>query len=87
LASLADSCLLVVRTKKTLRDILEKTINEIKTSGMKGVSLVVNDIQSDSKQYGFGEKYGYTAEKRQSRKHLFRRKKSSSNRKDQNSGY
>jgi tyrosine-protein kinase Etk/Wzc len=75
LASLADSCLLVVRPKKTLRDMLEKTINEIKISGMKGVSLVVNDIQSDNKQYGYGEKYGYINGKKRSRIHFSKRKK------------
>jgi capsular exopolysaccharide synthesis family protein len=75
LASLADSCLLIVRPKKTLRDILEKTINEIIISGMKSVSLVINDIQSDSRHYGYGEKYGYTSDKERSKKNLFKRKK------------
>ena len=32
---------------------------------LKGVSLVINDIQSDSKHYGYGEKYGYTSDKGQ----------------------
>jgi capsular exopolysaccharide synthesis family protein len=75
LASLADSCLLVVRPKKTLRDMLEKTINEIKISGLKGVSLVINDIQLNNKRYGYGEKYGYTNDKVAPKKHLFKRKK------------
>ena len=30
----------------------------------KGVSLVINDIQVDSKHYGYGEKYGYTNEEK-----------------------
>jgi tyrosine-protein kinase Etk/Wzc len=64
LASLADSCLLIVRPKKTLKDMLEKTINEIKVSHIRGVSLVINDIQPDSKHYGYGEKYGYSDEKK-----------------------
>ena len=42
---------------------------------LKGVSLVINDIQSDSKHYGYGEKYGYTSDKKRSKKHLFKRKK------------
>jgi tyrosine-protein kinase Etk/Wzc len=62
LASLADACLLVVRLRQTLRDMLEKTLNEINTSSTKGVSLVINDIQSDSKHYSYGEKYGYTSD-------------------------
>jgi Mrp family chromosome partitioning ATPase len=56
---MADACLLVVRPGYTLRDMLEITLSEISTSGIKGVSLVINDIPSDSKRYGYGEKYGY----------------------------
>ena len=63
LASMADACLLVVRPGHTLRDMLEITLNEINTSQIKGVSLVINDIQSDSKHYGYGEKYGYVSPK------------------------
>jgi len=63
LISKADSCLLVVRPGYTLKDILERTLNEINASGAKGVSLVINGMKSDSKQYGYGEKYGYTSDK------------------------
>jgi tyrosine-protein kinase Etk/Wzc len=59
LASLADACLLVVRPGKTMRDVLENTLKEIETSTVKSVSLVINDIQSDSKHYGYGEKSKY----------------------------
>jgi tyrosine-protein kinase Etk/Wzc len=79
LASLSDSCLLVIRPRRTLSDLLEKTINEIKISGIKSVSLVINDIQSDSKQYGYGEKYGYTSDKKRSIIPLFKRKKLNNN--------
>ena len=75
LASLSDACLLVVRPEHTLRDIFENTMNEIFSSGIKGVSLIINDIQSDSKHYGYGEKYGYTREKKRSKKSLFKRNK------------
>ncbi len=68
LAPMADVCLLVVRSEHTLRDMFEKTLNEITESGTKGVSLVVNDIQSNSKYYSYGEKYGYTKEKKRRRK-------------------
>lgn len=60
LASLADACLLVVRPGHTLRDVLDRTLNEMSINGTKGVSLVINDIKSDSKHYSYGEKYGYT---------------------------
>jgi capsular exopolysaccharide synthesis family protein len=75
LASLADACLLVVRPEKTIKDIFLKSVFEIRTSGLKGVSLVINDIQSDSRRYGYGEKYGYNNDNKHSKMHLFRRKK------------
>ncbi len=75
LASLADACLLVVRPGQTLRDMFVDTLNEISASGTKGVGLVINDIQSDSKHYGYGEKYGYTGGKEPSIKRIFKRKK------------
>jgi len=75
LAALSDACLLVVRSGHTLRDMFENTLNDISANNMKGVSLVINDIQSDSMHYGYGEKYGYTSEKKHSRMNFFRRKK------------
>ena len=63
LASLADTLLMVVRPKKTLKDLFAGTIDEIKISGAKGVCLLLNDIQSVNKQYSYGEKYGYTKRK------------------------
>lgn len=71
LASLADSCLFVVRPKKTITDMFRKSINDIEISRLKGISLVINDIQSDSKHYGYGEKYGYTNDSQRPTKHLF----------------
>lgn len=63
LGSLADSCLIVARHKGTYRDMFKKTIDEIKVSGLNGVCLVINDIQSSNKQYGGA--YGYSDEKKQ----------------------
>ena len=73
LAAMADVCLLVVRPGYTLKEMLERTINEIYASGTKDVSIVINDIKSDSRHYGYGEKYGYTDDKKRSKK-LFTRK-------------
>ncbi|MCJ7448037.1 MAG: polysaccharide biosynthesis tyrosine autokinase [Bacteroidales bacterium] len=75
LASLSDACLFVVKPGKTLKDMFVNTLNEIHVSGIKGVGLVVNDIQSSSKYYGYGEKYGYPSDKKRWRKHIFKRKK------------
>ena len=75
LATMADACLLVVRPGYTLRDMLEITLNEITSGGIKGVSIVINDIQADSKRYGYGEKYGYTGAGESHKKHGWRRKR------------
>jgi Mrp family chromosome partitioning ATPase len=75
LASLSDTCLLVIRPRRTLRDVFEHTLEEINSSGTRGVSLVINDIKADSKQYGYGEKYGYIEDKKKPKKHFFSTKK------------
>jgi len=64
LASMADTTLLVIRPGTTLRDMLENTLNEINENGLHGVCIVLNDLKSDSKHYGYGEKYGYTKKKK-----------------------
>jgi tyrosine-protein kinase Etk/Wzc len=79
LASLADACLLVVRPGKTLKDIFRKTLYEISGSDLNGISMVINDIKSDSKHYGYGEKYSYNTDKEQPIKHLFKRIKAKPN--------
>ncbi|HQG63825.1 MAG TPA: polysaccharide biosynthesis tyrosine autokinase [Bacteroidales bacterium] len=68
LASMTDACLLVVRPGYTQKDIFERTLSEIYERGMRGVSLVINDIKSDRKHYGYGEKYGYTNDKKSRRR-------------------
>jgi tyrosine-protein kinase Etk/Wzc len=68
LASMADACLVVVRPGKTIRDAFISTVSEINSAGIKGVSLVINDIQSDSKHYGYGERYRYNSDKERSKK-------------------
>ena len=73
LASFADVCLMVVRPGKTLKGMLERTLREINVSDMKGVSLVINDIQSDTNHYDYGEKYGYTKSKE--KKSFFKKSK------------
>jgi capsular exopolysaccharide synthesis family protein len=63
LASMADAFLLVVRPEYTLKDMLNRTLNEITINKTKGVSLVINGIKAGSRYYSYGEKYGYTTEK------------------------
>jgi tyrosine-protein kinase Etk/Wzc len=64
LASMADSCILVVRPGRTLRDLFNMTLRELGASGIKGLCLLVNDVKADNLQYGYGEKFGYTNNKK-----------------------
>jgi capsular exopolysaccharide synthesis family protein len=63
LVTLADICILIVRQNMTLKDILENTINELKASDIKGLSIIVNDLGPEYKRYRYDGKYGYTYEK------------------------
>lgn len=68
LASMADTCLLIVRPGHTLRDMLEQTLREVASNGIRGASLVINASSSTNRHYGYGEKYGYTKDKKPGKK-------------------
>ena len=70
LSSMADVCLLVIRPGHTLRDMLELTINEVSSNGIKDIGVVLNAVQNKGKHYGYGGKYGYTNDSSQSSKSL-----------------
>jgi tyrosine-protein kinase Etk/Wzc len=59
LVTLADTCLIIVRLNKTLKDMIKRTVNDLKISDIKSSSLIINDISSRGKGYGYGGKYGY----------------------------
>jgi Mrp family chromosome partitioning ATPase len=61
LATLADTCLLIVRQNQTLKNLLEGTVKDLQISNVQSLSLVVNDIGAEGKGYGYGygSKYGY----------------------------
>ena len=63
LASLADTCILIVRQNMTLKDLLENTVKELKISNIKSISLVVNDLESS---YGY-RRYEYSYNKKNSK--------------------
>lgn len=70
LASMADTVLLIVRPGRTHKDLFYNTIMEMRSSNTKGVGLLINDIQGGNGHYGYGEKYGYTTERHNSKKRL-----------------
>ena len=76
LSSFADTCLLVVRQGKTLKDMFELTLNEVTMNRLKGLGLILNDLKMKPKHYGYGDKFGYTNDRlnRNQRKLLKRRK-------------
>jgi len=63
LATLADTCLLIVRQNKTLKYLLEKTVKDLQLSNLNKISIVINDIIVNGKgygsRYGYGNGYGY----------------------------
>jgi Mrp family chromosome partitioning ATPase len=59
LAALADTCLIIVWMNKTSKDMIKRTVNDLKISDIKSSSLVINDIGAEGKGYGYGGKYGY----------------------------
>lgn len=75
LAALSDTCIMVVRPGQTFKTMFENTMHEIEISGIKDMSLVVNDIMSHTKKYGYGEKYGYTTDSKRSGKGLLKKKR------------
>jgi len=63
LATLADTCLIIVRQNNTLKHLLEGTIKDMNISRINNTSIVVNDIgkrvNGYSGKYGYGYNYGY----------------------------
>ncbi len=53
LASMADSILLVVRNKKTLKSMFEQVLKDLKINDIKSISLVINDVDHKNKGYGY----------------------------------
>jgi capsular exopolysaccharide synthesis family protein len=59
LITMADVCIMVVRLNHTLKDLFDDTINDLKTSNVKSLSLVINDIMPNGRSYSYGGKYRY----------------------------
>ncbi len=52
----ADANLLVIRIKKTRKDMIDKSLFEFDSHGNNNVCLVVNDVVDTSSPYGYGKK-------------------------------
>lgn len=58
LCRLVDAILFVVRDKYTHKQILQSTLDEIKSNKLDNLSIIINDIQLNRKR--FGSRYGYS---------------------------
>jgi capsular exopolysaccharide synthesis family protein len=71
ISTFADTCILVVRQKVTLKYLLEDTIKELESSDVKGLSVVMNDYGPEYNRFGYGGKYSYNSEKDKAKWKLF----------------
>jgi len=61
LATIADTCLLIVRQNMTLKGLLKNTAKELNYNDIKSISLVFNDLSSAYKpyRYSYHQRYKY----------------------------
>lgn len=69
LYSLTDVLLLVVRYNYTSRDLFETTLGELKLRKIDRLNIVLNDVNPDQTEYGYG--YAYTPDSRPRRWNFF----------------
>jgi capsular exopolysaccharide synthesis family protein len=76
LASIADTCLLLVRPGVTLRDIYGLTLSALGNTQIKSLCVIINDLHTDISLYSYGEKFGYTnGSGLKKRRSIFRKEK------------
>ncbi len=59
IANLADTCILIIKFKKTIKSLLVNTIKELEIIEVKSISLVIDDIKSNDRNYKYRGKYKY----------------------------
>ncbi|HUX95272.1 MAG TPA: polysaccharide biosynthesis tyrosine autokinase [Bacteroidales bacterium] len=59
IAFMADATIILARHNKTLRQLLKDTIEDCKLNGISNISILMNDIRSDLRMYGYRGRYGY----------------------------
>ncbi len=71
-AQMADATLLIVRHGKTIKNLLQSTLTEAKANEVKGLSVLINDMdmRSIAYRYSYYYGYGYKYEKEKSGKSL-----------------
>lgn len=58
-ASISDAMLLMIRHGHTKKNVLSATLSEVQGSGISGLSLIVNDVNSKGSSYRYAYKYKY----------------------------
>lgn len=74
LASLADTCIMVVRQNITYIDLLDITLKDLKISNIVNLCLVLNGTNLDNKYYGYGEWYRYSYKNEKSKTYRGKRR-------------
>jgi capsular exopolysaccharide synthesis family protein len=59
LASSADAVIILVRHNRTIKQLLKDTMEDCRTNGITNMSILMNDIRSDMRMYGYRGRYGY----------------------------
>ena len=59
IASFADTCIIIIKFKKTVKSMLINTIRELENIKVKSLSLVLNDISPKDSNYNYRGKYNY----------------------------
>lgn len=58
-AAISDAVLIIVRHGHTKKNILSATLSELQGNGIRGLSLLVNDVRSKGNNYRYAYKYKY----------------------------
>jgi capsular exopolysaccharide synthesis family protein len=59
LANSADAVIILVRHNRTIKQLLKDTMEDCRTNGITNMSILMNDIRSDMRMYGYRGRYGY----------------------------
>jgi capsular exopolysaccharide synthesis family protein len=69
IASIADAMLMVVRHSYTRKNALSTTLSEVESYGIKGLSILINDVKLTGTSYRYAYKYKYDYKTKTPKKH------------------